>query len=109
MIQLHNHKKSTQHDHKYFVQDQITRGKEILLQANIKGDINTKYGLAIAMLYESNDEEIQLLFLILNQPDGKKNSPKLLTNPSTYTFRNKHISYPKKPSLQKNWSGSLGL
>ena len=24
--------------HKYFVQDQTTRGKEILLQANIEGD-----------------------------------------------------------------------
>ena len=58
MIQLHNHKMSTQHDHKYFVQDQITRGKEILLQANIEGDKNAKYGLAIALLCESNDEGI---------------------------------------------------
>ena len=106
---MHNHKLSIQHDHKYFVQDQITRVKEILLQANIKGDINTKYGLAIAMLCESNDEGIQLLFLILNQLDVKKNSAKLSTNPSTYTFQNKHILDPKKPSRHKYLSGSLGL
>ena len=29
---------SIQHDCKYFVQDQTTRGKEILLQANIEGE-----------------------------------------------------------------------
>ena len=40
----------TQHDRKYFVQDQITREKEILLQANIKGDKNARYGLAIMQL-----------------------------------------------------------
>ena len=39
---------STQHDHKDFVKDQIKRGKEIFLQANIEGDKNVKYGLAIA-------------------------------------------------------------
>ena len=39
-MQLHNHKMSIQHDRKYFVQDQTTRGKEILLQANIEGDKN---------------------------------------------------------------------
>ena len=72
MIQLHNHKMSIQHYHKYFVQDQITRGREILLQANIEGDKNAKYGLAIALSCESNDEKIQLLFFILNQPDGEK-------------------------------------
>ena len=38
-----------QRDHKYFVHDQITRGKTILLQANIEGDKNVKYGLAIAL------------------------------------------------------------
>ena len=38
-----------QREHKYFVHDQITRGKAILLQANIEGDKNVKYGLAIAL------------------------------------------------------------
>ena len=110
MIQLHNHKMSTQNDHKYFVKDQIKKGKKILLQANIEGDKNAKYGLAIVLLCESNDEGIQILFSIINQPNGeKKNSPKLLTNPSIYNFRIKHISYPKKPSMQKYLSGSLGL
>ena len=60
------------HNHKYFVQDQTTRGKEILLQANIEGDKNTRYGLANALLCESNDEGIQLLLSILNQSDGKQ-------------------------------------
>ena len=46
--------------------------KEILLQANIEGDKNERYGLAIALLSESNDEGIQLLLSILNQPDGKQ-------------------------------------
>ena len=47
-------------------------GKQILLQANIEGDKNAKYGLAIALLCESNDEGIQLLLSILNQPNGKQ-------------------------------------
>ena len=46
--------------HKYFLQDQTKVGKQILLQANIEGDKNEKYGLAIALLCESNDEGIQL-------------------------------------------------
>ena len=77
MIQLHNHKMSIQQDHKYFVQDQITRGKEILLQANIERDKNAKYVLAIALSCESNDERIQLIFSILNQLDGEN---KILQN-----------------------------
>ena len=52
--------------HKYFVQDQTKVGKQILLQANIEGNKNAKYGLAIAFLWESNDEGIQLLLSILN-------------------------------------------
>ena len=52
--------------HKYFVQDQTKVGKQILLQANIEGDKNAKYGLTIALLCESNDEGIQLLLSILN-------------------------------------------
>ena len=47
-------------------------GKQILLQANIEGDKNAKYGLTIALLCESNDEGIQLLLSILNQPDRKQ-------------------------------------
>ena len=57
--------------HKYFVQDQTKAGKEIIFQANIEGKKNAKYGLAIALLCESNDEGIQLLLSILNQPNGK--------------------------------------
>ena len=45
-----------QRDHKYFVHDQITWGKAILLQANIEGDKNARYGLAIVLLCESNDK-----------------------------------------------------
>ena len=44
----------------------------MLLQENIEGDKNAKYGLAIALLCESNDEGIQLLLSILNQPNGKQ-------------------------------------
>ena len=47
-------------------------GKQILLQENIEGEKNAKYGLAISLLCESNDEGIQLLLSILNQPDGKQ-------------------------------------
>ena len=36
--------------HKYFVQDQTKARKEMLLQENIEGDKNAKYGLAIALL-----------------------------------------------------------
>jgi len=36
-------------------------------------------------------------------------APKLLTNPLTYNFRNKHILHPRKPNMQKYWSGLLGL
>ena len=52
--------------HKYFVQGKTKAGKEILLQANKEGVKNAKYGLAIALLCESNEEGIQLLLLILN-------------------------------------------
>ena len=53
---------SIQHDRKYFVQWETTRGKEILLQANIEGEKKEeKYGLTVALLCESNDEGIQLL------------------------------------------------
>ena len=52
--------------HKYFLQDQTKEGKQILLQANIEGDKNAKYGLAFALLCESNNEQIQLLLSILN-------------------------------------------
>ena len=58
--------------HKYFVQDQTKVGKEILLQANIEGDENEKYGLANALLCKSNDKGIQLLLSILNQLDVKQ-------------------------------------
>ena len=93
---------STQHDHKDFVKDQIKRGKEIFLQANIEGYINAKYGLAIVLLCESNDEGIQLLFSIINQPDGKKKkkSPKLLTNPSIYNFVTNTFHIPKNQACK---------
>ena len=58
--------------HKYFVQDQTKVGKQILFQANIEGDKSAKYGLTIALLCESNDEGIQLLLSILNQPNEKQ-------------------------------------
>ena len=91
--------------HKYFVQDQTKVGKEILLQANIEGDKNAKYGLAIALLCESNDERIQLLLSILNQPHGKQ----LLLN---YWQILRHIVFgtntfriPKNKAFKKNGVG----
>ena len=77
-------------------------GKEILLQANIEGDKNAKHGLAIALLCESNDERIQLLLSILNQPDGKQllqNYRQILrhTTFGTNTFR-----IPKNQPCKKN-------
>ena len=54
------------------MQGKTKAGKEILLQANKERDKNAKYGLAIALLYESNEEGIQLLLSILNQQDGKQ-------------------------------------
>ena len=93
--------------HKYFVEDQTKVGKQILLQANIEGDKYAKYGLAITLLCESNDEGIQLLLLILNQPDGKQ-LLQTIDKSFEYSFWNKHISHPKKPGMQEKWSGSLG-
>ena len=91
--------------HRYFVQDQTKVGKEILLQANIEGDKNAKYGLAIALLCESNDEGIQLLLSILNQPDGKQwlqNYRQILQHIvfGTNTFR-----IPKYQARKKNGVG----
>ena len=91
--------------HKYFVQYQTKVGKQILLQANIEGDRNAKYGLAIALLCESNDEGIQLLLSILNQPDGKQllqNYQQILRHTvfGTITFR-----IPKKQACRKNRVG----
>ena len=94
--------------HKYFIQDQTKVGKWILLQANIEGDKNAKYGLAIALLCESNDEGIQLLLSILNQPNGKQfmqNYRQILRNT---IFGTNTFCIPKKPSMQEKWSGSLG-
>ena len=80
-------------------------GKQILLQANIEGDKNARYGLTIALLCESNDEGIQLLLSILNQPDGKKllqNYQQILRHIifGTNTF---HI--PKNQACKKNGVG----
>ena len=94
--------------HKYFVQDQTKVGKQILLPANIERDKNAKYGLAIALLCESNDEGIQLLLSNSKPTKWKTIAAKLSTNPLTYSFWNKHISHPKKPSMQEKWNGSLG-
>ena len=91
--------------HKYFVQYQNKVGKQILLQANIEGDKNAKYGLAIALLCESNDEGIQLLLSILNQPHGKQllqNYRQILRHTifGTNTFR-----IPKNQACKKNGVG----
>ena len=69
-------------------------GKQILLQANIEGDKNVKYGLAIALLCESNDEGIQLLLSILNQPDGKQSLQNSLQKKSLLA----RIKCPRKNS-----------
>ena len=91
--------------HKYFVQDQTKVGKEIIFQANVGGDKNAKYGLAIALLCKSNDEWIQLLLSILNQPDGKlllQNYQQILqhTTSGTNTFR-----IPNNQACKKNGVG----
>ena len=46
--------------------------KKSFFQANIEGEKNEGYGQSIALLCESNGKGIQLLSLILNQPDGKQ-------------------------------------
>ena len=91
--------------HKYFVQDQTKARKEMLLQENIEGDKNAKYGLAIALLCKSNDKGIQLLLSIINQPDGKQllqNYRQILQHIvfGTNTFR-----IPKNQSCKKNRVG----
>ena len=88
--------------HKYFVQDQTKVGREILLQAIIEGDKKAKYGLAIVLLCESNDEGIQLLLSILNQTRGKQllqNYQQILRHTvfGTNTFR-----IPKNQACKKN-------
>ena len=80
-------------------------GKEILLQANIEGDKNEKYGLANALLCESNDKGIQLLLSILNQPNEKQllqNYRQILWHTvfGTNTFR-----IPKNQACKKNGVG----
>ena len=77
-------------------------GKQILLLANIEEDKNAKYELAIALLCESNDEGIQLLLSILNQPNGKQllqNYRQILRHIvfGTNTFR-----IPKNQAYKKN-------
>ena len=78
-------------------------GKQILLQANIEEDKNAKYELAIALLYESNDDGIQLSNR--NQLDGKQllqNYWQILRHTvfGTNTF---HI--PKNEACKKNGVG----
>ena len=80
-------------------------GKQILLQANIEGDKNAKYGLAIALLCESNDEGIQLLLSILNQPDGKQlpqNYRQILRHT---VFGTNTFCIPKNKACKKNGVG----
>ena len=43
----------------------------MLHEANKEGETNAQYGLAIALICEFNDNGKQLLFSILNQPNGK--------------------------------------
>ena len=91
--------------HKYFVQDQTKARKEILPQANIEGDKNAKYGLAIALLCESNDEGIQLLLPSLNQPYGNQllqNYQQILQHT---TFETNTFCIPKNQACKKNGVG----
>ena len=93
--------------HRYFVQDQTKVGKQILLQANIEGDKYAKYGLAIALLCQSNDEGIQLLLSILKQLDGKQllqNYRQILQH---ITFGTNTFRIPKNQSCKKNGVGHL--
>ena len=91
--------------HKYFVQGKTKARKEILLQANKEEDKNVKYGLAIALLCESNKEGIQLLLSILNQQDGKQ----LLQNYQQIlrytTFGTNTFCIPKNQACKKNGAG----
>ena len=77
-------------------------GKQIILQANIEGEKNAKYGLAIALLCESNDEGILLLLSILNQPNGKQllqNYQQILWHT---VFRANSFCIPKNQACKKN-------
>ena len=91
--------------HKYFVQDQTKVGKEILLKANIEGDKNEKYGLAIALLCESNDKGIQLLLSILNQPDGKQLLQNYRQILRQTVFGSNTFRIPKNQACKKNGVG----
>ena len=91
--------------HKYFVQDQTKVGKQILFQANIEGDKNAKYGLAIALLCESNDEGIQLLLSILNQPNGKQLLQNYKQTLRHTIFGTNSFRIPKNQACKKNGVG----
>ena len=91
--------------HKYFVQDQTKVGKQILLQANIERDKNAKYWLAIALLYESNDDGIQLLLSNRNQLDGKQLLQNYWQILRHTVFGTKSFRIPKKQACKKNGVG----
>ena len=91
--------------HKYFVQDQNEVGKQILLQANIEEDKYAKYGLAIALLCESNDEGIQLLLSNSKPTKWKTIATKLSTNPSNTVFGTNTFRIPKNQACKKNGVG----
>ena len=52
---------------------------------------------------------MNIITIINSKPTKwKRIAAKLSTNPLTYSFWNKHISHPKKPSMQEKWIRSLG-
>ena len=80
-------------------------GKQILLQENIEGDKNAKYGLAITLLCKSNNEQIQFLLSILNQPNGKQllqNYWQILWHT---VFPTNSFRIPKNQACKKNGVG----
>jgi hypothetical protein len=55
----------------YFLLEQTTVGKQMLLEATKEGDTNAQYGLAIALICEFDDDGKEILLSILNKKNGK--------------------------------------
>ena len=89
-----------QHDRKYFVQDQTTREKEILLQANIEGDKNARYGLAITLLCKIKWRENTTTIIDSKSTKWNTIAPKLLKILRHTTFGTNTFRIPKNQACK---------
>jgi hypothetical protein len=55
----------------YFLLEQTTVGKQMLLEATKEGSTNAQYGLVIALLCEFDNNRKEILLSILNKKNGK--------------------------------------